>query len=204
MFRILDSPNNPSACLAQGPRLLLRHLGRSDLKRIKLWFRNLELVKLAFGVDGSTDLLHRIADEYYREIFWWQKNAVAVDLTDGECIGFCRYTIRDDYETFAKVGILIGEPDYWSHGYGTEAMFLLLGYLFERRQVKRVELDTADFNLRAQRSFEKCGFHTIGTSTEVNFLDGRTSQKIWMSIGSERYRQLVLDCCPSAAGDANT
>lgn len=79
------------------------------------------------------------------------------------------------------------EQPYWEHGYGTEAMHLLLAYLFDQHKVDRVELDTAEFNLRAQRSFEKCGFKRMGSFTEVNFQDGRTSHKIWMSIDRAGY-----------------
>lgn len=182
MFRILESMKKSPSFIAAGERIVIRHLGRQDLKKIKDWFKNTELVSLAFGLQAAPDTLHRIADDYYREIFWWQKNALAIDTVQGEMIGFLKYTLREDHEVHAKVGILIGEPAHWAHGYGTEAMTLFLGYLFDVRKVDRVELDTADFNGRAQRSFEKCGFKRMGTFTEVSFQDGRTCQKVWMSI----------------------
>jgi len=187
MFKILESMRKSPVSIAAGPRVLIRHLGRQDLKRIKNWFRNAELISLAFGIQGTPETLQRIAEDYYREIFWWQKNALAIDTVGGETIGFMKYTVREDHEVHAKVGILIGERPYWEHGYGTEAMGMLLTYLFDTMKVDRVELDTAEFNTRAQRSFEKCGFRRMGTFTEVNFQDGRTSQKIWMSIDRESH-----------------
>lgn len=187
MFRILESMKKAPSFIAAGQRVAIRHLGRHDLKKIKEWFRNPELVSLAFGVRDTPDALQKIADDYYKEIFWWQRNALAIDTVDGETIGFLKFTIREDHESHAKVGILIGEPQYWAHGYGTEAMGLFLEYLFNTRHVDRVELDTADFNSRAQRSFEKCGFKRLGRFTEVSYNDGRTSQKIWMSIDRATY-----------------
>lgn len=177
--------------IAAGERVLVRYLGRHDLKKIKAWFRNPELVSLAFGVQGEPEALQKIADDYYREIFWWQKNAMAIDTIAGECIGFLKFNIREDIEIHAKVGILIGDPAYWAHGFGTEAMNLLLGYLFDTRNVDRVELDTANFNTRAQRAFEKSGFHRMGTFTEISFQDGRASEKIWMSLDRETYRSMA-------------
>lgn len=187
MFKILESMKKSASFIAAGKRIVIRHLGRQDLKKIKNWFRNPELVRLAFGIEGTPETLQKIADDYYREIFWWQKNALAIDTVGGETIGFMKYTVREDHELHAKVGILIGERPYWEHGYGTEAMKMLLVYLFDQIKVDRVELDTAEFNGRAQRSFEKCGFRRMGTFTEVNFQDGRTSQKVWMSIDRETY-----------------
>lgn len=187
MFKILESIRKSPSFIATSDRLVIRHLGRQDLKKIKNWFRNAELISLAFGIQGKPETLQKIADDYYREIFWWQKNALAIDTASSETIGFMKYTVREDVETVAKVGILIGEPAYWAHGFGTEAMSLLVAYLFEHIKVDCVELDTAEFNTRAQRSFEKCGFRRRGMFTEVNFQDGRTSQKIWMSIDRDGY-----------------
>lgn len=182
MLKILESMKKSPSFIAAGNKVLIRHLGRQDLKRIKGWFRNQELISLAFGIQGDAQTLQKIADDYYREIFWWQKNALAIDTVGGETIGFMKYTLREDTEIHAKVGILIGERPYWEHGYGTEAMRMLVRYLFEQVKVDRVELDTAEFNGRAQRSFEKCGFRRLGSFTEVSYHDGRSSQKIWMSM----------------------
>lgn len=197
MFRILESMRKSPSFIAAGPRVLIRHLGRQDLKKIKEWFRNAELVSLAFGVKDAPEVLQKIADDYYKEIFWWQRNALAIDTLAGETIGFLKFNIREDHESHAKVGILIGDPKYWAHGYGTEAMQLFLGYLFDTRKVDRVELDTAEFNTRAQRSFEKCGFRRMGSFTEVNFQDGRTSQKIWMSLDRASYEALAATGGPA-------
>jgi len=190
MLKILESMKKSPSFVSAGTRVVVRHLGRQDLKRIKNWFRNLELVSLAFGIQGDPATLQKIADDYYREIFWWQKNALAIDTNSGECIGFMKYTLREDTEVHAKVGILIGEPAYWQHGYGTEAMQLLLAYLFEKIKVDRVELDTAEFNVRAQASFAKCGFRRLGSFSEVSFHDGRSSQKIWMSMDRPEFERV--------------
>ncbi|NDD28696.1 MAG: N-acetyltransferase [Proteobacteria bacterium] len=187
MFKILESMRRSPSFIAAGERVMLRHMARPDLKKIKEWFKNLDLVSFAFGVKGSPETLARIADEYYREIYWWQKNALAIDTLAGDTIGFVKYNIREDHELHAKVGILIGDPAHWAHGYGTEAMGLCLEYLFGSRKVDRVELDTADFNLRAQRSFEKAGFKRMGTFTEVSFQDGSASRKVWMSLERADY-----------------
>lgn len=190
MFKILEALKRSPTFIAAGKRVAIRHLGRHDLKRIRAWFTNPELISFAFGVEGDPAMLQKIADDYYREIYWWQKNAMAIDTVDGEYIGFMKYTLREDYEPHAKVGILIGEPAYWQRGYGTEAMRMLLAYLFDHFSLGRIELDTADFNGRAQRSFEKCGFRRLGSFTEVNFQDGRGAQKIWMSIERREFERL--------------
>jgi RimJ/RimL family protein N-acetyltransferase len=190
MFKLLETMKKSPSFIAAGKRVIIRHLNRNDLRKIKAWFRNTELVSLAFGVHGDDVMLKKIADDYYREIYWWQKNALGIDSLDGETIGFMKYTLREDHELRAKVGILIGERGFWANGYGSEAMRMFLAYLFDQHRVDRVELDTAEFNKRAQRSFEKCGFRRLGSFTEVNFQDGRSSEKIWMSIDRKEFERL--------------
>ncbi|HEY4002922.1 MAG TPA: GNAT family N-acetyltransferase [Candidatus Xenobia bacterium] len=187
MLKFLETIKRPDPVLVQGPRLLLRYLARRDLRRVRSWFLDPEIVSLAFGVSADEAVLRRIAEDYFKEIYLWQKNILAIDTHQGETIGFTKFTVRREDECVAKVGIMIGERSCWAAGLGTEAMHLLLSHLFRSQRVDRIELDTAEFNTRAQRCFEKVGFVRMGNFTEINFLDGRASTKIWMSLEKEDY-----------------
>lgn len=85
---------------------------------------------------------------------------------------------RVDYEGFrprgrhAELGILIGEKDAWSRGYGPEAIVLLLNWLFNQRGLHRAWLTVQASNTRAQRAYEKVGFVREGTWREHYFYDG--------------------------------
>ncbi|MHB2016890.1 MAG: GNAT family N-acetyltransferase [Candidatus Xenobia bacterium] len=187
MLKFLEHIKRPTSVVGQGPRLYLRHLLRKDLKRVRMWFQDSEVISLAFGVTAEEHVLRRIAEDYYKEIFLWQKNILALDTCDGTTIGFCKFTVRKEEECVAKVGIMIGERPYWGNGYGTEAMHLLLGHLLTNLGVDRIELDTAEFNERAQRCFARVGFVKMGNFTEINFLDGRAATKIWMQLERKDY-----------------
>lgn len=67
----------------------------------------------------------------------------------------------------AMLGIAIGDPAYWSRGYGSDAIFLLLRYGFEELNLHRVSLTTISFNVRAQRAFEKAGFVREGVQRDT-------------------------------------
>lgn len=166
-----------------GRRLLLRPLQRADVDKIRLWFKDEELIRLAFGTTAQRDTLDQLARDYCQEIESGRRNALALWTPQGSLIGFVRFSLRrSERQRIARVGILIGDRKYWSRGLGTEAMMGLLDYLFSRRQVDRTELDTADFNLRAQRCFEKCGFARRREQTLVRLEDGGSSTKIWMEL----------------------
>src|SRR5690242_18788002 len=62
----------------------------------------------------------------------------------------------------AFVGLGIGETEYWSKGYGTDVMNVLLRFAFTEVNLKRVTLTVFEYNPRAVRSYEKAGFRHEG------------------------------------------
>ncbi|HEY8293457.1 MAG TPA: GNAT family protein [Thermomicrobiales bacterium] len=97
----------------------------------------------------------------------------------GICDESGRLIGRVEYEGFklperaAELSILIGEKETWSKGYGSEAVTLLLEWLFNDRGAHRVWLVVFPENTRAQRAYEKVGFVREGTLRETWIVDGR-------------------------------
>ncbi len=58
----------------------------------------------------------------------------------------------------AEVGIVLGEKDAWGHGYGPEALGLLLRYAHEELGLTELSLYVHAANARAVRAYEKVGF----------------------------------------------
>jgi len=90
------------------------------------------------------------------------RRTFAVETLDGVHIGNCVYYNIDERGRQAEVGIMIGSREYWDKGYGTEAMCALVDQMFTRHNFKRLYLKTLEKNLRAQKSFQKCGFTPYG------------------------------------------
>ena len=174
-------------------RVVLRPLQARDVPQIRAWLQDLELVRHAFGLNLEPAGLERIAEEYCREIAAGRRNVLALEAEDGRLMGFLRFSLRPGPQGLvARVGILLGLAQDRGRGLGTEAMRLLLSYLFEVRRVASVELDTADFNRAAQRCFEKVGFQrrvglTLLGSTPSQ---GAAANKIWMEFPRERWEGL--------------
>ncbi|MFE1172603.1 GNAT family N-acetyltransferase [Streptomyces sp. NPDC058773] len=63
-------------------------------------------------------------------------------------------------------------PEATDRGIGSEATRLLLDYAFDRVGLHRVQLEVYDFNPRARRAYEKCGFEVEGRMREALHWDG--------------------------------
>jgi RimJ/RimL family protein N-acetyltransferase len=58
---------------------------------------------------------------------------------------------------------MIGDKAYWGQGYGTDAVLAILDYVFTQAAWQSLFLKTLDWNMRAHKCFEKCGFVRKGT-----------------------------------------
>ena len=171
-------------------RVALKPLQARDVPQIRAWLQDLELVRYSFGLNLEPARLEQIAEEYCREIAAGRRNILALDTDDGRLIGFLRFSLRPGPQGLvARVGILLGLARDRGRGLGTEAMRLLLSYLFEVRRVASVELDTADFNRAAQRCFEKVGFQRRVGLTLLGSApsQGAAANKIWMEFSRESW-----------------
>lgn len=91
------------------------------------------------------------------------RRTFAIDDLEGKHIGNVMYYNFDERRGEAELGITIGDRNYWSRGYGTDAVRALVTYLFRTTNLRRIYLHTLEWNVRAQRAFTKAGFTPIGT-----------------------------------------
>lgn len=109
-------------------------------------------------------------------------NFAIEDIENNKYIGGCGIQQVDWLNRVATVGIMIGYKDYWGKGYGTDAMKVLIKFLFDDMNINKIRLSTFSFNERAINSYKKCGFEIEGILKEEIFKDGKYYDKIIMSI----------------------
>jgi len=86
---------------------------------------------------------------------------MAIDTHDGKHIGNCMYYDIDAEKSQCELGIMIGDRNYWSKGYGTDVVKTAVAHIFHTTELERVYLHTLTNNYRAQKSFRKAGFIPI-------------------------------------------
>jgi RimJ/RimL family protein N-acetyltransferase len=87
----------------------------------------------------------------------------------------------------AFVGLGIGETEYWSKGYGTDVMNVILRFAFTEINLRRVTLTVFEYNPRAIRSYEKAGFRHEGRLRRLLHREGRRWDELFMGILREEW-----------------
>jgi len=103
-----------------------------------------------------------------------------VRASDGAFLGEAVLNDLDPDNGSCNFRILLAGP-HQGRGYGTEATRLAVGHAFARG-LHRVSLGVFDFNPRARRVYEKCGFVVEGRSRDALHWDGRWHDEILMGV----------------------
>jgi UDP-4-amino-4,6-dideoxy-N-acetyl-beta-L-altrosamine N-acetyltransferase len=163
----------------RGGRTVLRPLAASDLRRCVKWFSDPRVLQF-LGRSRPVTLAEeeRWFRDYERRT---DEQIFAIEVEDTH-IGNLGIHRIDGTNRKAEIGIVIGEPDYWDRGFGTEAMVVALQYAFEVLQLHKVSLEVLEYNERAIRTYGRLGFQREGVHREDVYKDGRFVNVVRMSL----------------------
>jgi RimJ/RimL family protein N-acetyltransferase len=177
--------------MLEGRRVRLRSFELSDLDEIMKYWNDVELRNLLGSADRGP--ASRNEEEEWIRTTWKRRQerkafTFAIEARpDEQLIGGTGLFDIDWTSRSAMAGISIYNPDYWSKGYGQESMNLILSFAFRNLNLRRVELDTFDFNKRAQKCYTKVGFKEVGRRRKARFIDGKYHDDIIMDILREEW-----------------
>jgi len=114
-------------------------------------------------------------------------NFVIVTLEDDKMIGTVSLENFNYINRTATLGIFIGDEDYRNNGYGTEAIKLILEFGFKYKNLQNIKLDLMEFNERALKCYQKCGFKEYGRRRKCRFINGKYYDSISMDILAEEF-----------------
>ncbi len=178
----------PKGAVIKGDNVYLRPLKKPDVGSIAKWHDDKEIMTMIS--------LARTGSEQYWSVWIERKlrspNAIyfgIVRADDDLLIGYTHLEeLYQSQRLCRDVGILVGEKDQWSKGYGTEAMGLLLRYAFGELCLHRLELMTFVFNRRGIRLWEKCGFKREGVMRQARLANGEWCDLFLYALLEDEYR----------------
>ncbi len=185
--------------ILRGARVVLRPLGSGDLRRCVKWFSDPQVLHF-LGRSGPMTLAEeeRWFHEYRRRS---DEQIFAIEV-DGKHVGNLGLHKVDRVHRKAELGIVIGEPGYWSRGFGTDALRAGLGYGFDVLGLNKISLEVLEYNERGIRAYVKCGFQREGVHREEIFKDGRFFNVLRMSVLYREYTTAASAWRPRAGAPA--
>ncbi|HDR7640608.1 GNAT family N-acetyltransferase [Bacillus wiedmannii] len=117
--------------------------------------------------------------------------AICLQSND-EMIG--EFSILDIDEGNKRAGFRISmlSMSLTGKGYGTEAIKIVLSFVFEQLSLNRLQLEVFSHNLRGIRAYEKVGFVKEGTLRQSLFYNDTYSDEIIMAILKSDYKDISL------------
>lgn len=116
------------------------------------------------------------------------RNFFIIDSENDKLIGTIGLKDFNWIARSAVLGVFIGEKDYLSKGYGTEAINLILDFGFNYLNLHSIRLDLISENERAHKSYIKCGFKDTGVTREDVFINGKYYDTLHMDILENEFK----------------
>jgi ribosomal-protein-alanine N-acetyltransferase len=154
-----------------GKRVIVRTLRQADLDR---------LYDVAADVRDMGDYWPMVLPSEIRwkkrlgETGWWEEDHGGVLITDHQdnIVGQIVFFKPAPYMSAYELGYRIYKPEHWGKGYMSEAVSLMVAYLFETRPVDRIQATFIPGNEGSHQVLEKCGFQFEGILRKAVFQAG--------------------------------
>ncbi|MFA6236391.1 MAG: GNAT family protein [Bacteriovorax sp.] len=174
----------------KGEKVILRAYEKADINLAHELFNGLELQKLL----NSGLILPLSYEEEESFILGAAKNKsteynFAIEsIDDQKYIGGCGYFKYRPKDGTTWIGIAVADETYWGKGFGFDATKVLIRFLFNELNIRKVTLGVFSYNERAIKCYRKLGFEEEGRLKENFFRDGKYHDEIIMSLFRANYK----------------
>lgn len=170
----------------KGKYVFLTPITLSDLQVMCEWINDREQVLFNAPYKPVTSEQHA---EWFKDL--QKRNDVLIFavrlIENNKFIGTCQLNGINYTHRSADLQIRLGKEDDRGHGYGTEAVKLLVNFAFLDLNLQRVQLHVFNNNLRAIRAYQKVGFIEEGVLRKAAYIDGKYIDVLIMGVLKEDY-----------------
>ena len=160
--------------LLEGKRLNLRIIDREDLSLIQEWVNDQKFMGEFEPFLQETKVSLEKQYDQLKDGQWF-----FIETKDKAKIGYiCHYLVGGH---LTELGYAL-VPSERGKGYGTEAVKIIVDYLFLSKSIVRIQVQTDEENKASQRILEKSGFKKEGTIRKSFFLKGEYRDQALYSI----------------------
>ncbi|MCK4498367.1 GNAT family N-acetyltransferase [Candidatus Bathyarchaeota archaeon] len=173
-----------------------RPIEKDDLKTLHRWENDFELIMYSRSKPINFVNMTQL-EKLYEE---WVKDKkhlrfiVELRTHAKEALGIARLQLGTwgNVRT-ADVGTYIGKKALWGKGLGQQITVALLEIAFNQLNADRCEAWSVEFNRRAHKSLEACGFKKYGAARQVAFVNGRKWDGYHFDILRDEYLPMRME-----------
>jgi len=170
--------------LLEGKNVNLRVMEKEDVPLLAEWLNKLE-------VSGEYVPLHQMSRTEVEKIFEssHEKKIFIVEKKDGSKIGFItHFYVLHVAGRQLEIGYSL-LPNERRKGYCSEAVNIMVDYLFLSKESRRIQAQTDPRNVASQKVLEKVGFKKEGTLRKNLFVRGEWRDTYLFSILREEWKE---------------
>ena len=171
-----------------GKKLYLRPIEYSDINDEYLsWMNNVELSK---NIPSMILPNTKLTLEKYMEKSFLDNNTIflaIIEIKNNKHIGNVKIFDINLIDKRAEFGRFIGNSKFRGKGYGSEVTFLILNYLFNYLNLRKVYATLSSSNVESVKSNEKYGMKTEAILKKHRYVNGSYEDKIFISVFKENF-----------------
>lgn len=165
------------------------------MKFLHEWENDFELIMFSRSRPLNFVSMPQLEKQYEESLKNEKEQRFIMELAESkEAIGIARIE-RHEWGNVkaADVGTYIGKKELWGKGFGKQITVALLEMCFNQLGLERCEAWSVEYNVRAHKSLESCGFKKVGVVRQATFVNGRKWDGFHFDILREEYLQRRMD-----------
>jgi RimJ/RimL family protein N-acetyltransferase len=183
--------------------LRFRPLEKEDLKLLHVWENDSELMMYSRSQPLNMATMAQLEERFAE----WTKNEknllfIVENMGSNEPIGFA--SIRREVwgeVPGADVGTYIGKKELWEKGFGKKITVALLEMSFMHLGLEHCQAWSVEYNTRAHRALESCGFKKGGVVRNTVYVAGRKWGSFHFDILQEEYMNIRMNLLKNVLRD---
>jgi RimJ/RimL family protein N-acetyltransferase len=184
-------------------RVRFRALEREDLRLLHSWENDSELIMYSRSRPLNFVSLAQLERQYDE----WMKDEkelhfIVEHVDSKEAIGVARLQ-KQDWSNVRSIdiGTYIGKKELWGKGLGRDITVALLEMTFNQLNAERCQAWSVEYNRRAHRTLEACGFKKGGSVRQTVFVNGRKWDSYHFDILRDEYLNIRIDLLKQTLGN---
>lgn len=142
-----------------GKKTYIKKMERKHVEEMQQWGRHSDPIFFSYTMPKMNK---KQKDYWYsRKTQSFTRKCFVVYNHNNRLVGYISLRNIKWVRKISELGIVF-DPNFLNSGYGTDSLKSFIRYYFDVMNMKKLVLRVAEFNVRAQKCYQKCGFAVEG------------------------------------------